>query len=254
MSERTIDLNADVGESFGAWTLGDDAGVLAQVTSANAACGFHGGDPSTMRRTCELALEHDVRLGAHVSYRDLAGFGRRFLDCTESELVDDLVYQIGALSAMARAVGTRVSYVKPHGALYNALISHEAHARAVARAIGEVDPGLPLLTAPGSLAETAARKDGLRTVAEAFADRAYTRAGALVSRREAGAVLHDEQAVADRMRRLVTEGVIRAIDGTDIRCEAQSICVHGDTPGAVSMARAVRRGLEDAGVGVQAFT
>ncbi|QCU77233.1 LamB/YcsF family protein [Citricoccus sp. SGAir0253] len=248
-----MDLNSDVGESFGPYTMGDDAAILRSVSSANVACGFHGGDPSVIAATCRHAAAAGATVGAHVSYRDLAGFGRRFLDCSPTELADDVLYQIGALEAMARSAGTGVRYVKPHGALYNAIVHHEDHARAVVDAVRAFDRDLPLLVLPESVAASIAERAGLRVVTEAFADRAYTPAGTLVSRREPGAVLHDEAEVARRMVRLATEGVVRAVDGTDVRVDAASICVHGDTPGAVSMAAAVRAALEDAGVRIGSF-
>lgn len=248
-----IDLNSDVGESFGSYTMGDDAAIFRSVSSANVACGFHGGDPSIIAQTCRDAVAAGITVGAHVSYRDLAGFGRRFLDCSPTELADDVLYQIGALEAVARASGTAVRYVKPHGALYNAIVHHTEHARAVVDAVKAFNPELPLLLLPGSVAAEIAAGKGLRVVTEAFADRAYTPEGTLVSRREAGAVLQDEHEVARRMVRLATEGVLTAVDGTDLRVEAASICVHSDTPGAVAMAAAVRAGLEEAGVRIGAF-
>lgn len=248
-----IDLNSDVGESFGSWTMGDDAAILRSVSSANVACGFHAGDPSGIARTCREAVAAGVVIGAHVGYRDLAGFGRRFLDCSPTELADDVLYQLGALEALARAAGGGIRYVKPHGALYNAIVHHEAHAQAVVDAVKAFGGDLPLLLLPGSVALARAERAGLRGVAEAFADRGYTPAGTLVPRGEPGAVLHDAQAVAARMVRLAHEGVVEAVDGTDVRVAAESICLHGDTPGAVAMAAAVRAGLEDAGVSVRAF-
>lgn len=250
----TVDLNSDLGEGFGRWTLGDDEAMLDLVTSANVACGFHAGDPSTLRRTCAAAAEHGVAVGAQVGYRDLAGFGRRFIDMEPEELTDEVIYQIGALQALATAAGTTVRYVKPHGALYNAIVHHEEQAAAVVEAVRAVDPGLPLLGLPGSVVLELATAAGLRTVREAFADRAYTPAGTLVSRREPGAVLHDPQQVAARMVRLVTEGVITAVDGNEVTVAAESICVHGDSPGAVDMARQVRLALEAAGVRIGSFT
>ena len=194
-----------------------------------------------------------VTVGAHVGYRDLAGFGRRFLDCSPTELADDVLYQIGALEALAGAAGATVRYVKPHGALYNTIVHHEEHAQAVIDGIAAFGADLPVLLLPGSVALKKAEAAGLRGVAEAFADRGYTPEGTLVSRRDPGAVLHDETEVAARMVRLATEGVLTAVDGSDIRVEAASICVHGDTPGSVSMAAAVRSALEDAGVEVASF-
>ncbi len=252
-----MDLNADVGEGFGRWELGDDAAVIAVVTSANVACGFHAGDPATMATTIRTALEHDVAIGAHVSYRDLAGFGRRYVDATEAELVGDVLYQIGALAGLCRALGARVGYVKPHGALYNTIAAADGagatHARAVLEAIGQYDATLPLVGLAGSALLDQARRAGLPVVAEAFADRAYTPEGALVSRREAGSVLHDADEVAARMVALVRTGTVTAIDGSTVTVEAESICVHGDSPGAVAMAQAVRAALDGAGVGVRSF-
>lgn len=248
----TIDLNSDIGESFGAWRMGDDEAMLDVVTSANIACGFHAGDPGHMRRTVRAALARDVAIGAHVSYRDLAGFGRRFIDASSDELADDVVYQIGALQGMARAEGARVAYVKPHGALYNTIVHHEEHARAVVEAVQAVGD-LALLLLPGSRAAECAREAGIAVIGEAFADRAYTPSGTLVPRRESGAVIEDPDVVAERMVRFAESGEIEARDGTLLRPDATSICLHGDTPGAVDLARAVRRGLEDAGVDIRSF-
>lgn len=248
-----IDLNSDVGESFGRWVLGDDAALMPSVTSVNVACGFHAGDPSTLRRTCTLAAEAGVTVGAQVGYRDLAGFGRRFIDMDPSELTDDLIYQIGALQALAAVAGTSVRYVKPHGALYNAVVHHRRQALAIVDAVRAVDPGLPVLGLPGSVLLDEVRAAGLRAVPEAFADRGYTAAGTLVPRSEPGALLHDAGEVAGRMVRMVTEGVITAIDGSEVPTDAESICVHGDSPGAVEMAATVRSALEAAGVTLRAF-
>lgn len=249
----TIDLNSDVGESFGRWELGDDEAVLGLVTSANVACGFHAGDPTTLRTTCRLAVAGGVAVGAQVGYRDLAGFGRRFIDVEPRHLADDVLYQVGALDALARAEGGAVAYVKPHGALYNTVVHHEEQAQAVVDAVVALDPSLPVLGLPGSALLRRAEAAGLRTVREAFADRAYTPEGTLVSRREPGAVLHDPEEVAARVVRLVTEGVLQAVDGSDVAVSADSVCVHGDSPGAVAMARAVRTRLEAAGVRLRAF-
>jgi 5-oxoprolinase (ATP-hydrolysing) subunit A len=253
VSTRAIDLNSDVGESFGRWQLGDDDAVLALVTSANVACGFHAGDPSTLRRCCEVAARHGVTVGAQVGYRDLAGFGRRFLDAHPTELADDVTYQIGALSAMARAAGTTVAYVKPHGALYNAVVHHESQAQAVVDAVRAYDPDLLLLGLPGSELLVRAEAAGLRTVREAFADRGYTPDGTLVPRSEPGALLEDPEEVAHRVVRLVTEGVVVAVDGTEVSIQAESVCLHGDTPGAVAMAERVRDRLAEAGVTMRPF-
>ena len=249
----TLDLNSDLGESFGRWELGDDEAMLALVTSANVACGFHAGDPTTLRRTCVGAVEHGVVVGAQVGYRDLAGFGRRFIDVAPNELADDVVYQIGALDGMCRVAGTAVRYVKPHGALYNAIVHHEEQAAAVVAAVRDYSAELPVLGLPGSAFLRAAEKAGLRTVREFFVDRGYTPSGTLVPRREPGAVLHDPDEVTARVLRLLDEGVVTAIDGSDVAVEAESACVHGDSPGAVEMAQAVRDGLARAGVSVRAF-
>ncbi|WP_151524611.1 LamB/YcsF family protein [Serinicoccus kebangsaanensis] len=248
-----IDLNADLGESFGRWQLGDDDALLEVVTSANVACGFHAGDPGVLRHACEGAVAREVVVGAQVGYRDLAGFGRRFLDMTPAELTDDVIYQIGALEALARVAGTRVGYVKPHGALYNAIVHHEEQAGAVVAAVRAYDPALPVLGLPGSAWLRQAEEAGLRPVPEAFADRAYTPEGTLVSRREAGAVLDDPDEIAQRCVRIATEGTVTAVDGTEVPVSAESLCVHGDSPGAVAVARAVRSALEAAGVAARPF-
>ncbi|MFC7490704.1 MULTISPECIES: LamB/YcsF family protein [unclassified Knoellia] len=249
-----VDLNSDLGEGFGRWTLGDDEAMLDLVTSANVACGFHAGDPSILRRVCARAAERGVAVGAQVGYRDLAGFGRRHIDVDPAELVNEVIYQIGALDGIARVEGSRVIYVKPHGALYNDAASNQATARAVAEAIALYDRSLPLVGLAGSELLVAAEAAGLEAVAEAFADRAYTAEGLLASRREDGAVLHDPVAIAARCVRLVTDGTIDAIDGSSVPVAARSICVHGDTEGAVAIAAAVRRALEGAGITIQAFT
>ncbi len=248
-----IDLNSDVGESFGRWRLGDDEAVLGLVTSANVACGFHAGDPRTLRRTCGTAGRNGVVVGAQVGYRDLAGFGRRFIDVDPAELTDDVLYQVGGLEAMARAAGTSVRYVKPHGALYHATVRHERQAQAVVDAVLAYDASLPVLGLPGSELLARAERAGLRTVREAFADRAYTPEGTLVPRTEPGAVLDDPDEVGRRVVGMVTEGAVTAVDGSRVRLEAESVCVHGDSAGAVAMATAVRAGLEAAGVDVRPF-
>jgi UPF0271 protein len=235
-----IDLNADLGESYGAWTLGDDDAMLAVVSSANVACGFHAGDPTTLLRTCRSAANAGVRIGAQVGYHDLAGFGRRFLDVAPADLTADVVYQIGALDGLARVAGSAVAYVKPHGALYNAIVHHREQAKAVAEAVAAYDPRLPVLGLPGSAFLEEAERVGLRTVAEAFADRAYTPQGTLVSRTEPGAVLGDPEVVAQRVSTMITDGTVEAVDGTTVEVRAESICLHGDSPGAVAMANAVR--------------
>lgn len=249
----TIDLNSDLGESFGAWPMGDDAAMLDIVTSANVACGFHAGDPAGILDTLRQAAACGVSIGAHVAYPDLVGFGRRNMDVSSRELRADVVYQIGALQALAKVAGTRVRYVKPHGALYNTIAHDRRQAADVIEAIRELDDSLALVVLAGSPLVQWARDAGLRVVAEAFADRGYTPQGTLVSRREPGAVLHDADKVAARMLRLVQEGVVEAVDGSLARVQADSICVHGDSPDAVAMARAVRQVLTDAGVKLAAF-
>ncbi|MFD7655620.1 LamB/YcsF family protein [Actinosynnema sp. NPDC059797] len=247
-----IDLNSDLGEGFGIWRLGDDDALLDVVTSANVACGFHAGDPSTMRRVCRGAAARGVAVGAQVSYRDLAGFGRRFIDADPAELADEVLYQVGALDACARAAGTRVSYVKPHGALYNATVHHDEQARAVVegvRAFGD----LPVLGLPGSRLLHHAGRAGLRAVREAFADRAYTPEGALVSRRLPNAVLTSADAVLAQVLRLAEHGELVAVDGTVVPARVESVCVHGDTPGAVEHARRIRAELESRGTTVARF-
>jgi UPF0271 protein len=251
--ERAMDLNADLGEGFGVWRLGDDDALLGVVTSANVACGFHAGDPATMRRVCSRAAAAGVAVGAQVSYRDLAGFGRRFMDVDRAELTDDILYQLAALDGIARVAGTRVSYVKPHGALYNAAVSHEGHAQAVVDAVLAYDRRLPVLGLPGSVLLREAEAAGMRPVSEGFADRGYTPAGTLVPRTQPGALVHDPVTVAARALRMAADGVVDAVDGTPVLMPVQSVCVHGDTPGAVEMARAVRTTLEEAGLALRPF-
>ncbi|WP_336213515.1 LamB/YcsF family protein [Nonomuraea sp. LPB2021202275-12-8] len=249
-----IDLNADLGEGFGIWRLGDDMALLDIVTSANIACGFHAGDPVTIRRTCAAAVDRGVTIGAQVSYRDLAHFGRREMEMEPEELCAEVLYQLAAVDGIARAMGGRVSYVKPHGALYNRICRDREQAAAVIDAVADYDPSLPVLTLPGSVVHEVAAAEGVPTVAEAFADRAYTSAGALVSRREPGAVIHDAAEVPARAVRMAVEHTVTSVDGQEVAVSARSICVHGDTPDAMSLARAVRDGLLGAGVVLQAFT
>lgn len=249
----TIDLNADLGESFGAWRLGDDDALLAIVTSANIACGFHAGDPLTIRRACANAVAHGVRIGAQISYRDLAGFGRREMDVPSEELTAELLYQIAALDGIARAEGGRVSYVKPHGALYNRCARDPVQSAAVVAAITAYDPQLPLLTLPVSETGRVAEEAGLTVVAEAFADRAYRADGTLVPRGQPGAVITDQAAVAARVSAMATDHVLESIDGQQVPAPFRSVCVHGDTPGAVALATAVREALGRAGVTVAPF-
>jgi UPF0271 protein len=251
--QRVVDLNADLGESFGAWRLGDDKALLAIVTSANVACGFHAGDPLTIRRACAGAVARGVAIGAQVSYRDLAGFGRREMTVPPDELAAEVLYQIAALDGIARAEGGRVSYVKPHGALYNRAVTDPEQAAAIASAAVCYDAALRLLTLPGSALATAATDVRLPTVTEAFADRAYRDDGTLVPRGEPGAVLTDPAAVAARAVDMVVRGTVQTVSGAALEVTPRSICVHGDTPGAVTLAAAVRAALEKAGVTLASF-
>ncbi|AFM19386.1 putative lactam utilization protein B-like protein [Mycolicibacterium chubuense NBB4] len=254
MPTVTVDLNADLGESFGVWQLGDDDAMLDIITSANVACGFHAGDAATLARTCRAAAARGVRIGAQVSYRDLAGFGRRFIDVPPDELIADVIYQIGALQALAKASGAAVSYVKPHGALYNAIVTNQAQAGAVAAAVHTVDPNLPVLGLAGSAFFVEAERVGLRTVPEAFADRSYRPDGRLVSRRERNAVLSDVDEISDRVASMVQRGRVAAVDGSTIPITVASVCVHGDSPGAVRIASAVRDRLTSDGVALAPFS
>ncbi|CAM00872.1 UPF0271 protein [Saccharopolyspora erythraea NRRL 2338] len=248
-----MDLNSDLAEGFGRWELGDDAALLGIVTSANVACGYHAGDATVIRDACEHAATRGVAVGAQVGYNDLAGFGRRFIDIAPRELTNDVIYQIGALRALARTAGADVSYVKPHGALYNAIVHHREQAAAVVEAVRDYDPDLVVLGLPDSAWLELAEKAGLRTFREAFADRAYTSEGTLVPRREPGAMVHDEQTIADRCVRIARGEPIEAVDGSLITVRADSICVHGDSPGAVRVAEAVRDRLTAEGVRLAAF-
>ena len=248
-----IDLNADLGEGFGIWRLGDDEGLLDVVTSANVACGFHAGDPLTMRRVCERAAHNGVAVGAQVGYRDLAGFGRRHIEMQPDELAAEVLYQIGALDACARAAGTAVSYVKPHGALYNTAVVDPQQAAAIAEAVAAYDKSLPLLGLAGSQLADAAQAAGLLFVAEAFADRAYLPSGHLVPRSDPGAVVDDPYDVVARAASIAVHHRITATDGSTLAVDARSLCVHGDTPGAVYLAREIRRTLSDAGVTLASF-
>ena len=248
-----IDLNCDLGEAFGAWRMGEDEALLGVVSSASVACGFHAGDPSTMRRTCAAAAGRGVAVGAHVGYRDLAGFGRRPMRVPGAELADEITYQIAALDGFARAAGTRVRYVKPHGALYNTVAVDPEQAEALADAVRRYDRNLAVVGLAGSEGLRIAAEHGLTAVAEAFADRAYTRHGTLVPRWEPGAVLHGPAEIVERCVTMVREGRVAAVDGTPIEFSAQTVCVHGDTPGAVEIARRLREGLLAAGLELKPF-
>lgn len=247
-----IDLNCDMGESFGAWTLGRDAELLDWVTSANLACGFHAGDPSVMARTVRLARDRGVAVGAHPGLPDLQGFGRRAMAVSPEEARLMVLYQVGALAAVARAEGVRIAHVKPHGALYNMAAADPALARAVARAVRDFDPGLALVGLSGSALVVAAEEAGLRAVSEVFADRGYEADGSLTPRTLPGALVEDPALAAERVLRMAREGRVRARTGEDLPIRAGTVCIHGDAPGALAVARAVREALDAAGVAVAA--
>jgi UPF0271 protein len=244
-----IDLNADVGESYGAYTMGDDAAILEHVSSANVACGWHAGDPLTMRRTVCLAVERGVAVGAHPSYPDLMGFGRRVMQLTPEEAQSYVLYQVGALTAFCKAAGTTLQHVKPHGALYAAAADDYALAEAIACGVSEAGRGLILVVLPGSELEKAGRAAGLRVAREGFADREYTDEGRLVSRTVPGAVIHDPDRIAERVVQMI-QGRLTAMTGRPLAVQVETICLHGDTPGAAALARATRRAVDEAGVTV----
>ncbi len=241
-----IDFNCDMGESFGSYKLGQDEEVIKYITSANVACGFHAGDPQWMRHTVRLAEEHGVGVGAHPSFPDLQGFGRRNMVVTSAEAKNDVMYQIGALRAFTRDHG--LQHVKPHGAMYNTAVDGGDLAKAINEAVLEIDPDMILVVLAGSPWAEVAREMGLRVATEAFADRALNPDGTLVSRSKPGSVIHDLDEVVERSLKMVTEGRATAITGEEVEIQADTLCLHGDTPGAVEMARAVRNGLRDAGV------
>ena len=247
-----VDLNSDVGESFGAYTIGDDASVLAHVTSANVACGFHAGDPAVMRETVQIARRHGAAVGAHPGFPDLVGFGRRELHASAREVEDFVTYQIGALVAIAGAQGVRLQHVKPHGALFNMAVRDASLADAIARATVAVDRSLILFGLPGSELVRAGERAGLRTACEVFADRAYERDGTLVSRRRPDAIVHDPATVEARVMQMAADRTVTAVDGTVVKLEVDTICVHGDTKGAADLTARVRRALERGGVQVKA--
>jgi len=250
----SIDLNSDLGEGFGIWRLGDDAAMLQLVTSANIACGFHAGDPSTLRAVCRDAVKNDVRIGAQVSYPDLVGFGRRHIDMKPAELTDAVLYQLGALDAFAQVAGSEVSYVKPHGALYHAACAERGVADAVVEAVADYDHSMAVLGLPGSALLDAADAAGLEIAAEAFADRAYSDDGGLLDRSQPGAVLDDPRAIAERAVQMVMTQTVTTFTGKTISVPLRSLCVHGDTPGAVEIAQTVRDALEAEGIGIYSFT
>jgi UPF0271 protein len=253
MTLQRVDLNADVGESFGAWVMGQDPALFPHITSANVACGFHAGDPGVMRATVALAREHGVAVGAHPGFPDLSGFGRRDMQMSPRDVEDLVVYQIGALAAVAAAQGIRLQHVKAHGALYNMAVTELALADAIARATAAVDRSLVLLGLPGSQLLHAGERAGLRTAAEVFGDRAYSPDGTLVSRTKPGAVITDADVVVKRVVAMVREQSVIAQDGTRVSLRVDTICLHGDTPGAAQLAARVRAALTDAGIDVRAL-
>jgi UPF0271 protein len=243
-----IDLNCDMGESFGMYKMGLDEEVIKYISSANIACGFHAGDPTWMRHTVRLAEESDVAIGAHTSFPDLVGFGRRNIEVSPDEAKTDVIYQIGALQAFTKA--KKLQHVKPHGAMYNRAVVDEDLARAICEALLEVDSKLVLVALAGSRWVEVAQDMGLRVAREIFADRALNADGTLVSRSKDGSVLHDVDEVAERSLRMVKDGKATAINGDIIEVEAESLCIHGDTPGAVEMAKVLRRELDAEGIAV----
>jgi 5-oxoprolinase (ATP-hydrolysing) subunit A len=248
-----IDLNSDVGESFGAWSLGADEALMPAISSANIACGFHAGDAGVMRRTVELARANGVAVGAHPGFQDLAGFGRREMRCTPREVEDLVVYQVGALAAVAAAQGLRLQHVKAHGALYNMACVDQALAAAIARATASLDDSLVLFGLPGSHLLLEGRRAGLPVASEVFADRAYLADGTLVPRSRAGSVIHDPAEVVQRAVRMTRDRSVMSVEGTPVPLEVDTICVHGDTPGAAALAGAIRRALEANGVRVESL-
>ncbi len=247
-----IDLNADLGEGFGAWTMGSDQEILGFVTSANVACGFHGGDPSVIDRTVALALRAGVAVGAHPSHFDLRGFGRREIQTSPTEVENDVVYQVGAVQAFARSHGHALVHVKPHGALYNQAARDERLARAIARAVARVDRQLVFVgLASSAPMRQAAEAEGLRYAAEAFVDRAYGPDGHLVPRSVPGSVLDDPERAAGQAVMIARERAVVSVEGTRVALEADTLCLHGDNPHATLIARAVRRALGEAGVAVR---
>ena len=251
MAVMRIDLNCDMGESFGAYTIGQDEALMRNVTSANIACGFHAGDPSVMRRTVRLALKSEVAIGAHPGFPDLVGFGRRDMKATPQEVEDLVLYQVGAVAAIAAAEGVCLQHVKPHGALYNMAARDPELARAIARAVAAFDSSLILFGLAGSSLLAAGRAASLHVAAEAFADRAYEPDGTLAPRGKPGSVLHDADALVWRVLRMVRERSVAAIDGSTIPLQVDTICVHGDTPGAAELTARLRAGLEAAGIKVR---
>jgi UPF0271 protein len=243
-----VALTTDIGEGLGRWSLGDDDALLEIVTSANIACGFHGGDPSIMRRTCAISVKNGVAIGAQVSYRDLHGFGRRYIAIPGDELRDDLLYQMGALEAFARIAGGKVDFIRAHGALWTVMTKNTEHAQAIVDATVEYNRDLPLLAPPNTEVWRLGEEAGLRLIAEAFVDRAYTPEGLLQSRLEPNALLTDPDEAAARAVQMVTEGHLTANDGSEVDVRAEALLVHCDTPGAAELARKTRAALEAAGI------
>jgi 5-oxoprolinase (ATP-hydrolysing) subunit A len=248
-----VDLNSDLGESFGPWQMGQDEALMSSITSANVACGFHAGDPSVMRQTIALAKQHGVAVGAHPGFPDLVGFGRREIQASPREVEDYVLYQISALAGIAAAQSVRLQHVKAHGALYNQACRDASLAEAIARAVAAFDSSLILLGLPGSALLRAGQQAGLRVAAEVFADRAYDPDGSLTSRRKPGAVLHDAAQVVNRAVGMVRDRRVIAIDGSAVPLEVDTICLHGDTPGSAELARQIKRGLIESGIRVGAL-
>ena len=247
-----VDINSDVGESFGAYSIGHDTGLMKSITSANIAAGFHAGDPSVLRDTIRMARAHGVAVGAHPGFPDLVGFGRRELNVSAREAEDLVLYQVAAVAGVASAEGMRIQHVKPHGALFNMAVRNAELASAIARAVAAFDRTLVLFGLPGSEILKAGRSEGLRVAAEVFADRAYEPDGSLASRRKAGSVIHDPETVVARAVRMVKDRTVVAVDGSVVPLQADTICVHGDTPGSDDLAASIRAGLERAGITVKA--
>jgi UPF0271 protein len=248
-----IDLNSDLGESFGPWPMGQDAALMDSISSANVACGFHAGDPGTMRATIALAREKGVAVGAHPGFQDLVGFGRREMKASPAEVEDLVLYQVSALAGIAAAQGVTLQHVKAHGALYNMACRDRALADAIAKAVASFDRSLILFGLPNSELLRAGSAAGLKVAAEVFADRAYDPDGSLTSRAKPGSVIHDTPTVVQRAIRMVKDKQVVAVDGSTIALQADTICLHGDTPGAAEHARAVRSGLESAGIQVMSL-
>ncbi len=248
MSRTQIDINCDMGESYGRYQIGNDGALMPYISSSNIACGFHGGDPLHIEQTIQLAVAHGVRIGAHPGYPDLAGFGRRRMDIPANELRAIVKYQVAALQSLTKACGGRLLYVKPHGALYNAAASSEMVTDAIMQAVQEIDPALYLMGLAGSLVEEMAAERGIPFIAEAFADRRYEANGQLMSRSKEGAVLHEPAEVVKQVLKLILEQEVLAADGTSVKVQAQSICIHGDNPSAVAILQALDKAFQEHGI------